>query len=352
VSAPIIQVNYEDLSQIAKRFEAQGHQMDILRQRLARKVEDLQHSGWQGQGQRAFSQEMHEDVLPAVERLKLALEASSGLTLKIIQIFQNAEDESLSQSSVLEGNAEPPPRVYIVNGINCKEPRGTPGAFQLKFKENMVRLGYPEDQIVALGAIYNTDYKFINYPMGIVQVQQEYVLGENGKYTRQVYEEIMDNLNPIHNPLAPGQKIVLVGHSGGGAVMSNVVSMLEERGHPVEFVATLGSPVVNQDNINAYSHHLDIRADGDLFGLPFLRSDEAQSILTIPPVTPELLLTTIGLDYLARDQNITQISSGGGITLPTKAHASYIEESVVSEQVMRIFQEYSPTMKFNTLSAI
>jgi WXG100 family type VII secretion target len=353
MSKPVIQAKYEDLDKIAGRFEQQSGQVEKMRQKLYRKADDLQHSGWHGSGATAFNIEMSEDILPALDRLKLALEAASEGTLHLIQIYQRAEEEGAGSSrSVDESAGEPAPRVYIVNGINCDDPSGTPGSFQRTMKETMQKYGYPEDEIVALNAIYNTQTPFKTL-VGVDQVMWEYINKEKGRYTEEISQQILLDLQ--NNPLAPGQKLVLVGHSGGGAVMSNAVSILEKRGYPVEFVATLGSPVVNQDNINAYSRHLDIRARNDLFGLPYLRSDEGRYIFpsiisnmrnsSSPVFTVGTAIGDLIVEPGQRDSNVSQISSGGYSVGAVEAHSSYSE----SKEVLRIFQQYYPAMNFKNL---
>jgi len=83
--------------------------------------------------------------------------------------------------------------------------------------------------------------------------------------TQSTYNWIVEDLK--NNPLLPGQTIVLVGHSGGGEIVSNLPGMIEDKGYDVSGVVTLGSPVVNFANANDYAETiLDIRHGQDYIG--------------------------------------------------------------------------------------
>jgi len=66
-----------------------------------------------------------------------------------------------------------------------------------------------------------------------------------------------------NNPLKSGEKLNLIGYSGGGQVALNVAQNLEGR-YKVDHVVTLGSPIMPLDksNINRTTH---IVSERDIF---------------------------------------------------------------------------------------
>lgn len=242
---------------------------------------------------------------------------------------------------------EVPPRVYPTNGIN------NDGSGNVALRNYLVSYGYPSDQVVVLPAIYSTDLagkwnrldipqlegtrlsgtkfenKFLsplnwltnhtanavnnvtraaadgtnlitsgmksvvsgglsilNTGIGITQVYVEYQTGGFTE-TYKIEQAILQDLK--NNPLMPGQKIIMMGHSGGPASNANAVThlsgMLTQRSDgsvsplQVEAFVSLGSPVFNRDAVSKLTHVVEIKHESDFVGLPLLRSDERRSIL-------------------------------------------------------------------------
>lgn len=242
---------------------------------------------------------------------------------------------------------EVPPRVYVGNGIN------NDGNGNLALRDYLVAHGYPPDQIVVLPGIYSTDLagkwdrlgvphfegaslsgtkfenKFLsplnwltdhaatavntatgviadganqiasgakrtisvglsvlNTGIGAAQVMVEYRTGGFTE-TYRIEQAIMRDL--VENPLAPGQKAIIMGHSGSSAPNANSVvdlsGMLTRRSDgtvsPLQFEAlvSLGSPVFNRDAASQLTRIVEIRHEGDFVGMPFFRSDEKISLL-------------------------------------------------------------------------
>lgn len=107
MSAPIIQADYEQLEEVARRFATQAELIQELDQTIRRHIEDLHHAGWVGEGATAFFGEMEGVVFTAVRRLIIALEESSTTTHTIIEILQAAEEEAANQFSVGGGEVNP-----------------------------------------------------------------------------------------------------------------------------------------------------------------------------------------------------------------------------------------------------
>lgn len=93
----IIQAEYDQLHMISARFTQQAEHIHQQRAQLRTRLRDLQDGGWIGRGSQAFFGEMHGLVLPAVSRLHDALSEASRVTLKIIDIMQEAEKEAASK---------------------------------------------------------------------------------------------------------------------------------------------------------------------------------------------------------------------------------------------------------------
>lgn len=223
------------------------------------------------------------------------------------------------------GGAALGPRVYILNGINSKGgfylPNGQfvpsdEGSYNLQ--ERLRAAGYDAR---AMPAVYNTNIQgtnlqgtnfggwlkpvdwltgagasainkitgigapVVNTLVGVNQVATEYLMGENGPYTQQTYDWIKQDLEK--NPLAPGQTIVLAGHSGAGAPLANLTGMIENRlGHDVSGLVTMGSPISNYDYASQYAETIvDARHGQDLIGMPYFRSDEAKWVLAGNPLS-------------------------------------------------------------------
>ena len=246
-----------------------------------------------------------------------------------------------------------PPRIYIANGINSQAPDDKPDTSSTELKQTLVDGGYSDpSQIVPLNAVYNshvgspnlqgtnlqgTNLQGTNYggvlspldwmtkagagfintstniaadgintvtgtgaglvngavePYNIVadskEVYDEYMQGEHGLYTEKTISNIQRDLE-MH-PLAPGQKVIVIGYSGGGALSSNATPILEEMGPvrrsdgsyetiDVEGTVLMGSPVANVDEASRYSKVLDIRDAGDLIGTPIIRSEESRRMI-------------------------------------------------------------------------
>src|SRR3990172_2116530 len=102
-----VRANYDELAEIAKRFEGESNHLRRHLDVLRRNVEGLEAGDWLGAGARAFYREMHSEVLPALQRLVRALEAGGHMAQQTSQTMKQAEDDSASlfQRLVLAGGA-------------------------------------------------------------------------------------------------------------------------------------------------------------------------------------------------------------------------------------------------------
>jgi WXG100 family type VII secretion target len=90
------QVDYDQLQSFIKAFQSEAEEYQALSKETNNKVEELHNGGWVGRGSDAFFEEMHNEILPAVQRLVRALQQAGQITREIAEIFNNAEEESQS----------------------------------------------------------------------------------------------------------------------------------------------------------------------------------------------------------------------------------------------------------------
>lgn len=94
--ADIIQADFEQLAQIAKRFGQQADNTTQTLQSIARVLDRLKNGDWIGRGSTAFFAEMETEVLPAVNRLFEALTQAGSVTHDISNTIQQADEEASS----------------------------------------------------------------------------------------------------------------------------------------------------------------------------------------------------------------------------------------------------------------
>lgn len=92
-----IQVDYEQLEEIAKRFSMEGERVNDLIRVILIPYQQLQDGGWEGKAATAFFQEMEGEILPILYRLLDAFESGETLVEQIAQRFQTAEEEAAAQ---------------------------------------------------------------------------------------------------------------------------------------------------------------------------------------------------------------------------------------------------------------
>ena len=88
-----IRTDYAQLQQVATQFNRQAAAINQMQQQLKRSMNALQ-GNWIGHGAEAFFAEMRDKVLPATNRLYLALQQASRATQQISQILQQAERDA------------------------------------------------------------------------------------------------------------------------------------------------------------------------------------------------------------------------------------------------------------------
>ena len=277
------------------------------------------------------------------------------------------------------------PRIYIINGINSDG--NVPGGYgddqSVATERLLERYGYDPDQVKSTSAIYlkpqgtqftgtaftgtrfggrasvidwltakgaaivnditnwgatkinNITASIARIPgasetYGACEVVGEYLHGERGRYTQQVYNEIAADLRD--NPLLPGQTVILIGHSGGGAVAANVTGMLERNlGVDVSGVITMGAPIANFDEARRYAEKIvDVRHVNDML----VKSVGPLPIRGAPP---------------GSGGGRPDGSNGNTFILPlytqtADPHGSYMQDPAVSHEMLRSLNMIYPEM--------
>ncbi len=95
-----IRANYDELDDVATRFQNQSQAIQEMMQKVTSSMDKLENGGWIGRGSDAFFAEMHGEVLPAVTRLQNVLSEGSQVTKAIVKTMQQAEQEASSPFKV------------------------------------------------------------------------------------------------------------------------------------------------------------------------------------------------------------------------------------------------------------
>lgn len=101
-----IQVNYEQLQDIARRLRSQADTCTELQHSLKRAYHPLEQGGWIGKGASAFFHEMDAEVLPALNRLQQAFTNGENVTQEVIALFRAAEEDA---ANLLRSDTEATP---------------------------------------------------------------------------------------------------------------------------------------------------------------------------------------------------------------------------------------------------
>ena len=95
-----IEADYDRMGKIASQFSGQADQIQEMLQKVKGSMDNLENGGWIGRGSDSFFAEMHDEVLPASERLQQALTEASEVSKKIVQVLKDAEEEAGSPFKV------------------------------------------------------------------------------------------------------------------------------------------------------------------------------------------------------------------------------------------------------------
>ena len=88
-----IQVNYEALEQIENKFAQLANEVQEMAGKIKSRDNNLRQGGWVGRGSDAFYREMDDLVMPAIGRLREALQEGGQALNRVARIFGEAEEE-------------------------------------------------------------------------------------------------------------------------------------------------------------------------------------------------------------------------------------------------------------------
>jgi len=94
--ARVRKLNYDDMSNIVKRFRSEAQEIEGLLKQTKGKVESLHNNQWVGQGADKFFGEMEQSVLPATVRLVGALGHAGDVAQKIADTIRRFDEETKS----------------------------------------------------------------------------------------------------------------------------------------------------------------------------------------------------------------------------------------------------------------
>ena len=93
--ADVVQIDYDAMMALAQRVDAQADDVTRMRDRIVRRMDQLQSGGWKGQGASAFYTEMQQEVLPALWRLIDSLRVCADVIRRICHEFEQADQENV-----------------------------------------------------------------------------------------------------------------------------------------------------------------------------------------------------------------------------------------------------------------
>lgn len=123
-------------------------------------------------------------------------------------------------------------RTYFINGISNDEESGPP-AYADAFAKALMDLGVKDVRTVAA---YNGQKGFWGTLTGVAEVACEMV--NINVYSHVIAQSILNDLE--NNPLEEGEQLNLIGYSGGGQLVLNVMEILDGK---VDNVILIGAPV-------------------------------------------------------------------------------------------------------------
>ena len=92
--ADVFRGDYDQLKQIASKFNEQADAIKQADQNIKSKMEKLKGGDWYGKGADKFYGEMDSTIMPAMIKLHRALDEAGTVTDKIAKITKRAEDDS------------------------------------------------------------------------------------------------------------------------------------------------------------------------------------------------------------------------------------------------------------------
>ncbi|MBS4059872.1 MAG: WXG100 family type VII secretion target [Bacteroidetes bacterium] len=90
----LIQVNYEEMQGIISMLDAEKADIQQMYQKTKQMADALHGSQWIGEAADHFYEEMNAIAFPRTQKMIYALEAAAGVAGQIMQIVQQADEET------------------------------------------------------------------------------------------------------------------------------------------------------------------------------------------------------------------------------------------------------------------
>jgi hypothetical protein len=272
--------------------------------------------------------------------------------------------------------AERIPRIYVVNGVTTDN-QGDDGwssdGYLSTMVDNLIAWGYPRTEVRNTVRVYDDPYDLDGFGPKKLRVLAQLVgdifdvldetnwwnggaysscdfEGDAARFSVRTCKDILKDLE--EHPLAPGQEILLIGHSGGGAIVANVSRMLtgqqQERtngdsaGIQVRGVVSMGSPSVNWTKVMDGTKKLALQHVYDRVGDPGgswgLKIGKKSCLL-------QLSLVCRGIDadvevplpgWVGSPHKKATVGRSSDSKNPITAHRSYYQSSANGQQAARI----------------
>lgn len=111
MSVPIVQIQYQQLEQLAQRFAKQQTEVQAILHSLKQTIQALEHGGWMGDAATVCFKEFHAEIVPACCRLVDVFRESQTSLNQIAKLFHEAEAEAAAlfrgEMAQAVGNASP-----------------------------------------------------------------------------------------------------------------------------------------------------------------------------------------------------------------------------------------------------
>ena len=88
-----VRVNYETLNEMESKFAQLADDVQAMANKIKSLDSSLRQGGWVGRGSDAFYSEMDGLVMPAIARLRRALDEGGQALNRVARIFGEAEEE-------------------------------------------------------------------------------------------------------------------------------------------------------------------------------------------------------------------------------------------------------------------
>jgi len=95
MSAEQVRTDYDELLGVQQRWEAQAEATRAMISSLTGRMDQLKGGDWYGEAATKFYEEMDGIVMPALARLREALEEAGVVTGQIVEAIRAAEEECM-----------------------------------------------------------------------------------------------------------------------------------------------------------------------------------------------------------------------------------------------------------------